>query len=159
MASSSNRRAAARRPGPALGTRFLVDWGGPPGSQGFARVEIGAIAPSGGGTLALTRAVDGRRDLFLWLRPEPAALAVPGGTPAGVGAVAAAGARPSRRVLKPPPRTVSVTALDGAGRPVARYRFEGAVPLSLALSPLDAREDGLLMETLTLSYRTVTMAG
>jgi hypothetical protein len=127
-----------------------VDWGGPTGSQGFARVEIGAIGPSGGGTLALTRAVDGRRDLFLWLRPEAAA-------PVSEGAAAAA--RPSRRLLKPAPRTVTVTALDAAGRPVARYLFQGAVPLSLALSPLDAREQALLTETLTLSFRAVTMAG
>jgi hypothetical protein len=49
--------------------------------------------------------------------------------------------------------------VESSSRPVARYLFQGAVPLSLALSPLDAREQALLTETLTLSYRSVTMPG
>jgi hypothetical protein len=40
---------------------------------------------------------------------------------------------------------------------VARYDFEGASPVSLALSPLDAVAGGLLTETLTLGFAKVTM--
>ena len=55
-------------------------------------------------------------------------------------------------------RTVTVHLLDsGHHSPVVSWVFSHAQPVLLAYSPLDALHGGLLMETLTLRYDTVTM--
>ena len=111
------------------------------------------LGGTGGGTLQLTRAVDGRRDLMDWLRP-PRAVAPRGGA---AEAIAAASGRPPRRLPKLLPRSVTITVFDAAGREVTRYRFAEVEPVSLALSPMDAQADAVLTETLTLSFRSMTM--
>ncbi|MFN7399860.1 MAG: hypothetical protein ACK5SX_12585 [Sandaracinobacter sp.] len=52
---------------------------------------------------------------------------------------------------------MTVTLLDARGEPVVRYVFEGAVPVSLALSPLDAVAGGILTKTLALSFAKVSI--
>lgn len=55
-------------------------------------------------------------------------------------------------------RTVTVHLLDpGHHSPVLSWVFSHAQPLLLAYSPLHALHGGLLMETLTLQYDTVSM--
>lgn len=119
--SSSSSRALA------LAAHFRVDWGGPAGSEGFCRVDIGPLAPDGGGELVLTRAVDGSRALVDWLQ-----------------------ARRGRK--KPVLRDIVLTLADASGEPVARYRFVEARPVLLRLSPLDATHDALATESLTVSF-------
>ncbi len=132
---------------PASAARFRVDWGGPEGSDAFLGVTFEPFPAEGGGQLQLTRAVDGGRELLDWLQMP----------------VSRVPARPIRAVRSRLPiragrvRTVRVTLLDGRGEPVARYVFEGATPVSLALSPLDAVAGGVLTETLTLTFARVTM--
>jgi hypothetical protein len=113
-------------------------------------VTFQPIAAEGGGELQLTRAVDGDKALLAWLQmPEPDGELRPTRPVAGV--------RPVRPLPAGRVRTVTVTLLDGRGAPVVRYVFEGAVPVSLALSPLDAVAGGIVTETLTLSFAKVTM--
>lgn len=81
----------------------------------------------GAGELRLTRAVDGRRDLMEWLADGKA------------------------------PRTLRLSVADGGGQTVAVYRFEGARPVSLQISPLDALADDVLTETLLVSFERVQM--
>ena len=81
----------------------------------------------GAGDLRLTRAVDGRRDLMDWLADGKSA------------------------------RTLRLSVMDGAGQPVAVYRFEGARPVSLQLSPLDAMADDVLTESLLVHFERVQM--
>jgi hypothetical protein len=127
-----------------------VDWGGPQGSDGFLGVRFEPFPAEGGGTLQLTRAVDGRQDLLAWLQmpvpARPVRLVRP-----------VAGVRPVRPLARGRVRTVTVTLLDTRGEPQARYVFEGATPVSLALSPLDAVTGGILTETLTLTFAKVAM--
>lgn len=132
---------------PASAARFRVDWGGPAGSDGFLRVMFQPFAADGGGELLLTRAVDGDRGLLAWLQMPAARLPV----------------RPVAGVHRRAPtrgqrvRTVTVTLMDGRGEAVVRYVFEGAAPVSLALSGLDAVAGGILTETLTLSFAKLRM--
>ena len=79
------------------------------------------------GDLRLTRAVDGRRDLMDWLADGRSA------------------------------RTLRLSVMDGAGQPVAVYRFEGARPVSLQLSALDAMADDVLKESLLVRFERVQM--
>ena len=81
----------------------------------------------GAGDLRLTRAVDGRRDMMDWLAEGKSA------------------------------RTLRLSVLDAGGRPVAVYRFEGARPVSLQLSPLDALADDVLTESLLVHFERVQM--
>ncbi len=135
---------------PASAARFRVDWGGPDGSEGFLGVMFEPFPAEGGGELRLTRAVDGDKALLAWLQmPVPKPPARPVRIIDGV--------RPRRVLALGRVRTVSVTMLDSRGEPLARYDFEGANPVSLALSPLDAVAGGILTETLTLAFSKVTM--
>ncbi len=138
--SSSNRA-------PASAARFRVDWGGPTGSEGFLGVAFEPFVAEGGGELRLTRAVSGDKGLLDWLQ-----MPVPKRPVRPVAGLLPALPTRARRV-----RTVSVTLLDARGEPVARYDFEGANPVSLALSPLDAVAGGILTETLTLTFARVRM--
>lgn len=140
-------RSSSSRP-PASAARFRVDWGGPDGSDGFLGVAFEPFAAEGGGELRLTRAVTGDGALLAWLQmPPPRQPARPVRIIDGI--------RPRRSLGRV--RTVTVTLLDARGEPVARYLFEGASPVSLALSPLDAVAGGILTETLTLIFAKVTM--
>ena len=121
---------AGKRP-LASAAHFRVEWGAPDGSQAFARVEFAPIGAKAG-ELRLTRAVDGSTALIDWLQNAPAK------EKAG--------------------RSVQVIACDTTGQPVATYRLEGCRPLSLTLSPMDARESGLLTETLSLAYARIDMS-
>ncbi len=132
---------------PASAARFRVDWGGPAGSKGFLGVTFPPFAADGGGELQLTRAVDGDRGLLDWLQ-----MPVSRGPVRPVPPVRTRNPIRAGRV-----RTVTVTLLDGRHEPVVRYVFEGAAPVSLALSPLDAVAGGVLTETLTLSFAKVSM--
>lgn len=135
---------------PASAARFRVDWGGPAGSEGFLGVTFQPFAAEGGGELQLTRAVDGDTALLAWLQmPVPKVPVRPVRIVEGV--------RPRRPLALGRVRTVTVTLLDGRGEPMVRYVFEGAAPVSLALSALDAVSGGILTETLTLSFAKVTM--
>lgn len=90
-------------------------------------MEVGPLAPDGGGELVLTRAIDGSRALVDWLQ-----------------------ARRGRK--KPVLRDLTLTLADGAGAPVARYRFLEARPVLLRLSPLDAMQGLIATESLTVSF-------
>jgi len=125
------RTRSSSRGVPASAARFRVDWGGPDGSDGFLGVAFQPFAADGGGEMQLTRAVRP-------LRPV-------------------AELRPIRPLPVARVRTVTVTLLDGRGEPVARYVFEVATPVSLALSPLNAVAGGILTETLTLPFAKVSM--
>lgn len=121
-------RSSSSSPRPlASAAHFSLDWGGPPGSEGFLRVEVGPLGPEGGGELVLTRAIDGSRALADWLAPP-------------------------RGRKKPAARDLTLTLLDAAGRAVARYAFLGARPLYLRLAPLDARESAVATESLTVGF-------
>lgn len=139
-------RSSLSRP-PASAARFRVDWGGPQGSEGFLGVSFQPFGAEGGGELQLTRAVTGDKALLAWLQmPVPQRPVRP-----------VAGVRPVGAVRAARVRTVTVTLLDAGGEPLARYLFEGASPVSLALSPLDAVTGGILTETLTLTFAKVSM--
>lgn len=144
--SSSNRE-------PASAARFRVDWGGPAGSEAFLGVTFQPFAAGASGELQLTRAVDGDKALLGWLQMPVPVRAVRPAVPVRrlEGPARAVPMRPQRV------RTVTVTLLDGRHEPVARYVFEGAEPVSLALSPLDAVAGGILTETLTLRFAKVSM--
>lgn len=119
--SSSNNRPLASA------AHFRVDWGGPAGSEGFLRVEVGPLSPDGGGELVLTRAVDGSRALVDWLQ-----------------------ARRGRK--KPVLRDILLTLADSSGAAVARYRFLEARPVLLRLSPFDATQGMIATESLTIGF-------
>ena len=51
----------------------------------------------------------------------------------------------------PAPRTIVVSLLDASQQAVHRWKFERALPLAYALSPLDALGQGVLVETLELA--------
>jgi hypothetical protein len=143
--AESKRTALAE---PASAARFRVDWGGPSGSEGFLRVSFLPFPAEGGGELQLTRAVDGRRDLLDWLQTQKTERrGIGGGLERPIG-----GLRP--RLV----RTVQVCLMDAGGEPAVTYRFEGASPVSLALSELDAVAGGLVTETLTVRFKRVSMA-
>jgi len=131
-----------------------VDWGGPEGSDGFLGVTFEPFTAGSGGELRLTRAVTGDKALLAWVQmPVPVRAVRPAVPVRGLeGRGPAVPMRPQRV------RTVTVTLLDGRHEPVARYVFEGAEPVSLALSPLDAVTGGILTETLTLRFAKVSMA-
>jgi hypothetical protein len=74
----------------------------------------------------LTRAIDGSRALTDWLAPP--------------------------RGRKPAARDLTLTLLDAAGRPVARYAFLAARPLRLQLSPFDACESAVATESLAVGF-------
>ena len=66
----------------------------------------------------------------------------------------------ARAATKPPRRSVTVTLLaDDATTPVMRWRFEGACPVALTYSPLNAQSPDLLYETVALAFRTVAITG
>lgn len=90
-----------------------------------------AAAPA---TLVLRRGFDGALDVYSWWNK-------------------------SRRSKRARGRTVTVELLDESQRrPVARWKFTGCRPVSLAYSPLDARSSAVLIETVELSYEDIEMA-
>lgn len=89
--------------------------------------------PAAAQNLVLRRGFDGRLDLYRWWDQAR-----------------------KRRALRG--RTVTVQLLDAQGRePVVTWRFGNARPLLLAYSPLDALHGGVLMETLTLAFETMSL--
>ncbi len=84
-------------------------------------------------TLVLRRGFDGRLDLYRWWDQAR-----------------------RRRVRRG--RTITVRLLEADSRtPVTTWRFSQARPLQLAYSPLDALHGGVLIETLTLGFASMTL--
>jgi phage tail-like protein len=48
---------------------------------------------------------------------------------------------------------VGVSLLDATGAPLVSWRFVGAFPVRVEVSPLHAMESRIVIETLELSYR------
>ena len=151
-ASSSSDGDARDRP---LGrSNFVVQWGGASAAaQGFAEVVFPAFAvaddgdgarpvdspTAGSGTsvasrhLVLRRGATGALDLYGWWDQ------------------ARRGEAPRRRIV--------VVKLLAADRSVAlTWRFRNARPVSLAYSPLDAMQSGVLMETIEIAFDDVEMS-
>lgn len=120
----------SRRPAPprdraiARSDCFRVDWGGPPGEEGFLRVEFPELSPDRhGGELLLARLTGTSTALYDWFRDaRPARAAQPPGR----------AARPAQ------PRDLRVTIMADAA-PMLTFLFEGCFPVRYGLSPLDAR--------------------
>ncbi|MEQ1686641.1 MAG: phage tail protein [Burkholderiaceae bacterium] len=129
---------------PCTGANFLVSFGGADahaGSAGFSEVifptftanaEHDTTAPTP--TLFLKRGVNGGLDLYAWWDK-------------------------ARRGKAPQRRTVKVELLaDDQRTVVLSWRFFNARPLSLAYSPLNALEGGIVIETLELAFDRMEMA-
>jgi phage tail-like protein len=127
---------------PCTGANFLVSFGSGDAhaeSAGFSEVifptfrfdaEQNAPAPS----LVLKRGVSGGLDLYTWWDK-------------------------ARRGKAPQRRTVKVELLAEDQRTVVlTWRFRNARPLSLAYSPLNALEGGIVIETLELAFDRMEMA-
>lgn len=127
---------------PCTGANFLVSFGSADAhaeSAGFAEVifptfnleaEQNAPAPR----LVLKRGVSGSLDLYSWWDK-------------------------ARRGKAPQRRTVKVELLAEDQRTVVlTWRFFDARPLSLAYSPLNALEGGVVIETLELAFDRMEMA-
>lgn len=119
---------------PPTGRAFEVDLG--QGEQPFAAVVFPDFAVAGGpqAPLLLRRAVTGSLDLYAWWDAARSDAARDDG------------------------RTVTVTLLTADFSVVVRWRFLGARVVSLAYTPLDANQAGLMFETLTLSFERMEMA-
>ena len=93
------------------------------------QAEVPGAAP----TLVLRRGFDGRLHLYRWWDQ-------------------------ARRRQAQRGRTVTVRLLEADSRtPVTTWRFSQARPLLLAYSPLDALHGGVLIETLTLGFASMTL--
>lgn len=133
-----------RRARPCTGANFLVSFGTGDAhaeSAGFCEVifptfttepEQNATAPAPG--LVLKRGVSGGLDLYTWWDK-------------------------ARRGKAPQRRTVKVELLgEDQHTVVLTWRFFNARPLSLAYSPLNALDGGIVIETLELAFDRLEMA-
>jgi len=136
---------AVRRHEPYLSVDFRVWLGsGDDGAMGFCRVEFPAFPvpiPASGAdvepardrsTLLLRRGFDGQLAVYAWWNR----------------------ARGAKRLRG---ETVRVELLGPRHRPVAAWVFSGCRPVRLSYSPLDASLSCVLMETLELSFETMSM--
>ena len=137
-------KPAAVRDRPCTGANFLVSLGSGDArtaSAGFSEVifptftteaEQSAAAPVQ--SLVLKRGVSGGLDLYAWWDK-------------------------ARRGKAPQRRTVKVELLAEDQRTVVlTWRFFNTRPLSLAYSPLNALEGGVVIETLELAFERMEMA-
>ena len=135
-------KPAGVRERPCTGANFLVSFGSGDARAeraGFSEVifptfrlqaEPNAPEPS----LILKRGVSGGLDLYTWWDK-------------------------ARRGKAPQRRTVKVELLGEDQRTVVlTWRFRNARPLSLAYSPLNALEGGIVIETLELAFERMEMA-
>lgn len=53
------------------------------------------------------------------------------------------------------PQPIEVSLLDSEGLPVATWNFEGAYPFKWSFGTLDASKSELIIETISLKYRSV----
>lgn len=142
------------RAAPCSALNFSVHIGGtgaPGADLGFSEVVFppfaataataGLAAPSDGQvnsaetppSLILRRGFDGRLDLYRWWDQTRK--------------------RPALRG-----RTVTIQLLDADGQtPRATWRFSQARPILLSYSPLDALHGGVLVETLTLGFASMSL--
>lgn len=128
-------------PGPLTSAHFHVDWGGPPGSHAFLRVEFGAFASANtsrsspasratglprqlAGQVVLTRIFTGDPALASWAREGGA-------------------------------RDVMVKIERADGRPASHIQLVQATVVAWTLSPLDSMASALLTESLTLAVGTL----
>ena len=129
---------------PCTGANFLVTFGGGDAhaeSAGFSEVifptfttEAEHSATAAAPSLVLKRGVSGGLDLYAWWDK-------------------------ARRGKAPQRRTVKVELLGEDQRTVVlTWRFRNARPLSLAYSPLNALEGGIVIETLELAFERMEMA-
>lgn len=129
---------------PCTGANFLVSFGGGDAHaarSGFSEVifptfttEAGPGATAPGQSLVLKRGASGGLDLYAWWDK-------------------------ARRGKAPQRRTVKVELLGEDQRTVVlTWRFFNARPLSLAYSPLNALEAGIVIETLELAFERMEMA-
>ena len=102
-----------------------------PGERGAPDARFGALAAN---HLLLRRGATGELDLYAWWDQ------------------ARRGRAPPRRIVR-----VKLLAADHA-TVLMTWRFRNVKPVSLAYSPLNALEGGLLMETLVLSFDEVEIA-
>lgn len=129
---------------PCTGANFLVSFGSADAhaaSAGFSEVifptfaaeaEHSAATPAP--SLVLKRGVTGSLDLYTWWNK-------------------------ARRGKAPQRRSVKVELLGEDQRTVVlTWRFLNARPLSLAYSPLNALEGGIVIETLELAFDRMEMA-
>ena len=117
-------------PGSDLGFSELLF---PPQAAPTALAEDQADLAHSPPSLVLRRGFDGRLDLYRWWDQ--------------------ARKRQTRRG-----RTVTVRLLDAdAHTPVVTWRFSQARPLLLSYSPLDALHGGILVETLTLGFASISL--
>ena len=167
---------------PYLACNFQVRWSPgeePPAETGFSEVLLpafaaGAVTGSGSGTTGGELAAGDRAAATVGI---PTAVEPGGGSGAGSGA--ADGSDAARLVLRrgfsgslevyrwwnetrlgkgKGGRTVEVALLDGErGDVVCTWTFASARPEQLSYSPLQALESSVMIETLTLSYDTMTM--
>ncbi|MEO8056843.1 MAG: phage tail protein [Burkholderiales bacterium] len=131
---------------PCTGANFLVSFGGNDAraaSAGFSEVifptftldpaDPRAGSGSPGETLVLKRGVTGKLDLYAWWNK-------------------------ARRGRAPQRRTVKVELLGEDHERVAMtWLFRNARPVSLAYSPLNALEGGVVVETLELAFDSFEM--
>lgn len=54
------------------------------------------------------------------------------------------------------PLNISILLMDGSGSPLAQWMCDNAYPVKWEISSLDARKNELVIETLELSYNTLT---
>lgn len=55
------------------------------------------------------------------------------------------------------PRTLVVSIIDYENQPVKTWNFEGAYPVKLSLSDLSASKSEIVIETLEIAYRKVSL--
>jgi phage tail-like protein len=129
---------------PCTGANFLVSFGSADAhaeSAGFSEVIFPTFTanaeqdtPGPAPTLVLKRGVSGGLDLYAWWDK-------------------------ARRGKAPQRRTVKVELLAEDQRTVVlTWRFFNARPQSLAYSPLNALEGGIVIETLELTFERMEMA-
>lgn len=142
------KAAVEGRDRPLANANFLVEIAG--ASGGFAEASfapftiapgeaaqgplLAAAAGSVANRLVLRRGATGALDLYAWWDQ------------------ARQGHAPPRRVVK-----VKLLGADHA-TVLMTWRFRNVRPVSLAYSPLDAMDGGILMETIELAYDEVTMS-
>jgi phage tail-like protein len=141
------KAAAEGRDRPLVNANFLVEIAGT--SSGFAEASFApftiahgeaaqgsllAAAGSIANRLVLRRGATGALDLYAWWDQ-------------------------ARQGHAPPRRVVKVKLLgDDHATVLMTWRFRNVRPVSLAYSPLDAMDGGVLMETIELAYDEVTMS-
>ncbi|WP_199554581.1 phage tail protein [Sandaracinobacteroides hominis] len=115
----------------ASAAHFRVQWGGPDGSEGFARAEFSGIGVDGRGELLLSRAFTGDPALRDWLG--------------------------SVRAGKGKSRTLSLHLLDALGETVGRVVLNEALPVRWSFSPLDAMGEGVVLESIAVGFGSVSV--